>query len=299
MSINMQDTRVSIGLPVYNGERYLEETIESVLGQTYGDFVLFISDNASTDQTSEICQDYASKDARIHYSRNETNIGAAGNYERCYAPARSEFFRWQNADDLIHPTLIERCLEALESNPDAALAYCQSDFIDEHGAFMRAIEEELDVNQETAFERFLHCVSHLEWQHHMYGLIRRDVLENTARMQPYLGSDMNFVAELSMYGKFIKIPETLFFLRMHPGCYTWNLGNEEKQTDFWNPGGEQMRMQKWRSFFEFYKAAKRAPITWRDRQKIFSWLLRSMNWNRKVLLSEGLNLFRSFFLRNS
>ena len=93
--------RISVGMPVYNGEAYIEIAIQSVLDQSFGDFELLISDNASTDRTEEICRDFAAQDPRIVYSRNEENIGAAPNYNRLVDVASADYFRWSNADDVL------------------------------------------------------------------------------------------------------------------------------------------------------------------------------------------------------
>jgi len=114
--------RVSIGLPVYNGENYLEEAIDSILAQTYKDFELIISDNASTDRTPDICQAYANKDPRIRYYRNEKNIGAAVNFNRVFELSSSEYFKWAAHDDIIAPDYISECIEILD-NDDSIVLY--------------------------------------------------------------------------------------------------------------------------------------------------------------------------------
>ena len=114
--------RVTIGLPVYNGQNYLVETLESLLAQTYTDFELVISDNASTDRTEAICRQYAAGDARIRYYRNDENIGASANYNRAFELGRGEYFKWAAHDDLLAPTYLERCVEVLDANPDVVLA---------------------------------------------------------------------------------------------------------------------------------------------------------------------------------
>src|SRR5436190_12174806 len=98
----MRDPIVSIGLPVFNGERYLRQALDSLLGQDFQDFELIISDNASTDRTAEICRAYVAKDRRIRYYRNESNIGSAPNYRRVFELARGEFFKWCSHDDVCH-----------------------------------------------------------------------------------------------------------------------------------------------------------------------------------------------------
>src|SRR6266850_1186232 len=125
--------RVSIGLPVYNGERYVEETLDSLLAQTYEDFELIICDNDSGDRTQEICQSYAAKDRRIRYGRNPTNLGAAKNYRLTFELSSGEYFRWATCDDLFAPTSLERCIEVLDRELSTVLVYPKTKLIDDRG----------------------------------------------------------------------------------------------------------------------------------------------------------------------
>ncbi len=109
----------SIGLPVYNGEKYLEQTLNSILAQSYTDFELIISDNASTDRTQEICQTYVAKDPRIIYHRNEKNLGAAPNHNLVFGLASGKYFKWAGYDDIIAPDFMARCFEILKLNKGA------------------------------------------------------------------------------------------------------------------------------------------------------------------------------------
>src|SRR5260370_2197817 len=126
---------VSIGLFVYKGERCVEEWLHSIVSQTFADFELIISDNASTDQTGEIAQAYAKRDDRIRYYRNEKNMGAGWNARRVYELATGKYFKWAAADDLLEPDLMRRCVEILESDPDCVVAYARTKQIDENGTF--------------------------------------------------------------------------------------------------------------------------------------------------------------------
>ena len=129
----MNVPKVSIGLPVWNGEKYLRLALQSILQQDYADFELIISDNASADGTPEICQEFAAKDKRIRYSRNQTNIGARGNYNRVFELARGEFFKWASHDDEIHMSLLRRCFESFEhSAPNTVLVFSKAEIIDEN-----------------------------------------------------------------------------------------------------------------------------------------------------------------------
>ena len=109
--------RLSVGLPVYNGEKYLRESLDALLGQSYGDFHLIISDNASTDSTEEICREYLAKDSRISYFRQPVNIGATPNHNWTFDQSSTELFKWASYDDLYGRDLLARCIEALDADP--------------------------------------------------------------------------------------------------------------------------------------------------------------------------------------
>ena len=133
----MSTPRVSIGLPVYNGEKYLRAALDCILRQDYADFELVICDNASSDGTEAICREYAARDGRIRYTRNETNIGASGNYKRVFELSRAEFFKWASHDDTFHPSLVRRCMEVFATAPtDTVLVCSRADIIDEAGKRM-------------------------------------------------------------------------------------------------------------------------------------------------------------------
>ena len=117
---------VSIGMPVYNGENFVKGALDSILAQTFQDFELIISDNASTDKTKEICQKYAAKDQRITLLCNEKNVGAAKNYNRTFYASSGKYFMWLAHDDLIATEYLERCVEILEQNPSIVLCHIKS-----------------------------------------------------------------------------------------------------------------------------------------------------------------------------
>src|SRR6185295_20414870 len=96
--------RVSIGLPVFNGEQLLRQAVDSLLAQTFSDFELVISDNGSTDGTEAICREYAARDSRIRYLREPENRGGSWNFSRLPPLARGEYFRWSCHDDICEPT---------------------------------------------------------------------------------------------------------------------------------------------------------------------------------------------------
>src|SRR3972149_516187 len=207
--------RVSIGLPVYNAERYLRHSVGSVLGQTFGDFELGISDNASTDATYEICSEYAPMDDRIRLYRNEKNFGAAENFNRVFNLSRAEYFKWIAYDDVCAPVFLERCLEVLESRPDVALCYPKTVLIDENGSEMMKYEDRLHMPYERPHRRLRHFLTKVNLANPVFGLIRSDVLKETQLLGKYFGADYVLLMEICLRGKFFEIPEHLFLRRDH------------------------------------------------------------------------------------
>ena len=126
--------RLCIGLPVYNGQNYLAAAIESLLGQTFSDFRLIVSDNGSTDGTEDICRSFARRDHRLDYHQSPDNRGMAWNFNRVAALANSEYFKWAAYDDLHAPRFLERCIAVLDADPQVLLCYSTAKVIDEHGA---------------------------------------------------------------------------------------------------------------------------------------------------------------------
>lgn len=284
--------RVGIGIPVYNGEDYLESTLNSVLAQSFNDFEIFIADNASTDRTEEICRDYGSQDDRINYIRNPINLGASKNYTVCFEPSQHEYFRWQNADDPIESTLLELCVKRLDEHPEAVLTYGKTKIIDQHGELIELYDDQLDLRDKSGSERFVNCLSSIGLSNVLYGLVRREALAHTALMGNYIASDINLIAELSLYGEFHELPEYLFCRRMHPEASSWDRSDNEKQKEFWDPSKTKLLMQTWRSVYEYFKAAARSPLPTKEKAALFYYLCKQVNWRKKPMAKELIYLIK-------
>jgi Glycosyltransferases involved in cell wall biogenesis len=133
---------VSIGLPTYNGERFIRQSLDSLIEQDYENFELIISDNASTDKTPEICKEYVSKDPRIKYYRNERNLGAMANFKRVFELSSGEFFMFASDHDLWDKTFISRCVEVLTEDPSVVLCFSNNALIDQNGEILETISDE-------------------------------------------------------------------------------------------------------------------------------------------------------------
>lgn len=279
---------ISVGMPVFNGERYLEETIRSVLSQSLDDFELIITDNASTDRTGEICTDYARQDARVVYYRNSENIGAARNYNRAFGLASARYFRWMNADDLCAPTLHELCVRALEDNPDASLVYGKTEIIDQDGELIEQYEDNLDLQETDIVERYRHFFESVGLTNAIYGLMRTSAVRLTSLMGDgsYPAADTNFMAEMTLHGKFIELPEHLFQRRMHPKASSWNRDDDAEQIDFWNGAGGAFQWPHWKKNFAYLRALHAAPVGRRDLWRLRLYILRRMLWIRGSLIGD-------------
>jgi len=229
---------VSVGLPVYNSEAYVAESVESVLGQSYEDFELVISDNASTDGTGDICLRYARADPRVRYIRQPRNIGLSPNHNFVLRQSRGELFKWAAADDLYGRELLRRCVDALDDNPRVVLAHAWQAVIDGTRRVTQALEYPLETDSPSAPRRLRsllfggsgvfeesdgnrHSLVRLDNYGILracdeYGVIRADVLRQVAPLGSYHHADRIVVCELLLRGPFHIVPDWLYFRREYP-----------------------------------------------------------------------------------
>lgn len=208
--------RLSIGLAVYNGENFLAQSIEALLGQTYEDFELIISDNASTDGTAGICHRYAKQDSRIRYFRQPRNIGCAPNHNFTIHQARGELFKSAAHDDLYGKNLLRLCIEALDERPEVVLAHSWSAVIDETNAVSEVVDYPVNTAAPRAPER-LRSMLFDGWGDDDGGVVRTAVLRRTALHGSYHFADRTFTIELALNGPFYMVPDYLYFRRRHAG----------------------------------------------------------------------------------
>ncbi len=281
--------KVSLGMPVYNGERFLRETLDSLLVQTYKDFELIISDNGSTDATQGICREYAARDKRIRYYREEINRGAGWNYNRVVDLARGVYFKWAAHDDLCAPAYLERCAEVLDSNPSVILVYPDDIDIDEHGNTIdRKRASHIPSRERGSLpdvaQRFRRLVLMDYDCEQVFGLIRLDVLRRTKLILNYTDSDRTLLGELGLYGPFYEIPEPLFYHRHHGGSSGrahpikggWHL-----RAGWFDPLLQgRVLFPQWRQMLEYVKAVSHAPISLPVKSQCLFWL--GTSYRRRV-----------------
>ena len=277
--------RVTVAVPVYNGEKYVSEAIDSILAQTFQDFEVIICDNASTDRTEEICRGYAVRDPRVTYHRNEVNRGIHRNFTRSARLSRGEYFMWLSHDDKLAPEFLERCEAALDRDPSVVLAYPKAIDIDDRSNAIAYKEQSLNVSSPKPHERFRELIRMEHNCEASLGLIRGDVLRRTEVLGNYADADRVLLAELALYGYYFRVPEFLFLHREHPQRETNVYPNRFQRTASLNPGEpEKIVFPHFRQFAEYFRSIRRAPLGWRDRIRcgweMLGWARRY--WNRLV-----------------
>ncbi len=213
---------LSIGLPVYNGEAYLADSLEALLGQSFEDFELIISDNDSTDGTADISRRFEALDSRVRYLRQRANIGAGPNHHFVFQQSRGALFKWAAADDLYARDLLERCIGVLDERRDVVLAHSWTAAINSEGRITQALEYPLATDSPRASERFRSMLfgsggndEGLIRADDFYGVIRAGVLRRVLPQGSYYHSDRTLTAEIGLYGPFHQTPDWLYFRRDH------------------------------------------------------------------------------------
>lgn len=212
---------VSIGMPVYNGEKYIRQALDSLLAQDFKDFELIISDNASTDCTAEICQEYLVRDQRIKYHRNNINLGLWENFNKVLTLARGLYFMWAACDDIWELSYISKLIKIIESNKSIVLASTDFDNIDENGKRIRIYPKILKLSSsETIFKRLFQFIMFEESDgkaNLMYGIMRLNTLKEIGGFNKTLGefaSDDLFLFSMLFKGNFYIIDKLLFHKRI-------------------------------------------------------------------------------------
>jgi len=269
---------VGIGLPVFNGERYLAQTIDSILAQTFENFELVICDNASTDRTQEIAEGYALRDARVRYYRNDRNLGAGPNYDLCFYRSRGEYFKWAAHDDLLAPDFIAQCVTLLDRNPDAVMSAVGVTHIDSEGRVLRVetfpcscLASPSPAARFTTTLLNRHgCASCVNF----FGVFRRVALLTSQLHGNYGHSDSVLLAEMALRGPSVIVPAPLFFDRDHPGRLT-NKGTSPTDMVGWWDQSKTGKREPYIliAYTNLWRLALAAPLPLAERLRAISGLI--------------------------
>jgi glycosyltransferase involved in cell wall biosynthesis len=276
---------VSVGLPVYNGERYLAEAIEAITTQTYKNLELIISDNASTDGTEAIAREYACRDSRIRFYRALKNRGAAWNFNRVLKLSGGEYFKWLAVDDLVTRDNVARTVAALEEHPGAVLAYTLARHIDSVGDTYpsNGVLDSIGFRGNRV-RRFKQLVDRFNLDFGvsapmiLFGTYRREALTSVRPMGGYFASDLVLLGELALKGDFIEVPDQLLSIRLHPGSSSWpDTWSYESVMEFYDPrvrGLANRTFQMQRYHLEYFSAVARSDLSLADKVDLFLYCTR-------------------------
>ena len=294
---------VSIGLFVYNGERFLEEALHSILNQTFTDFELIISDNASTDGTGEIAAAYAKRDDRVHYYRSEKNMGAGWNVRRVYELAKGKYFKQAACDDLLEPDFLRRCVEILEGDLDCVVAYPRTKEVDENGTFIKKYVPPMRTDYDDPVARFrelLYTGGHMCYP--IFGVMRMSALRQLPPQGVYVNGDGVLLARMSLLGRFYEVPEYLFISRRHMGQSSTILPVRLRQPrrfrltnrhgwlpcpEWWDPTkARTLTFPEFRMLLEYFLSIYRAPLSAGQRLRCYLLLVTWIKMHFRSMLKD-------------
>ncbi|HZF16509.1 MAG TPA: glycosyltransferase family A protein [Steroidobacteraceae bacterium] len=284
--------RVSIGMPVYNGERWLATTIDSLRRQTFADFELIISDNASEDQSAAICLRHAAEDARIRYLRQPSNIGANRNYLAVLREARGPYFKWASSNDLCAPEFLERCVTLLDRRPDAVLACPRTALFQQVIADAIAYECDVEVEEDDPALRFAGVLQRMRLNNSFNGILRTAALRRALPMGTFWAADVVLMADLALIGKLALLPERHFFRRMSAESATSLRGREAIERHFEPTVRRPLLWQHWKYHLRLLRVALRSAPGVSQKLRAAGFAVRFMVWARNSLAADLLQAMR-------
>jgi glycosyltransferase involved in cell wall biosynthesis len=265
--------RVSIGVPVYNGENYLAKALDSILSQTFTDLEVVISDNASTDSTAAICEEYQQRDSRIRYYRSEKNLGGIRNFNRVFELSKGEFFQWVAHDDEIAPQYLEHAVAIFDQHPEVVLCYARAYRINENERVGPIDFKPVATN--ASVKARLHDViftAHLCIP--IAGVVRASALKETRCHMPFVGSDWNLLVELALIGQYYEIPDYFYLRRSHP-LRSVKVYTKHERIVWSDPSkAKNLNFPTWRQNYEYFRSIRRARLSFRERLQCYRVILK-------------------------
>lgn len=274
---------VSVGIPVYNGENFLEAAIRSVLVQTLGDLELVISDNASTDRTATICRDYAASDKRVVYRRNPVNLGAAPNYDLAFNAAGGRYFKWLAHDDELTPTYLQRAVSLLEERPEAVLCNSVVEYIDGANRVLGHYDSGLDeADRERPSSRFAAMILRSHSCVDFFGVQRRQAMLGSLLHARFHGADRAYLAQMALRGRLVQLKEPLVRMREHPNRYTRRNSTARERLRWHDASSRKaINLPTFHLYGQYWRIVRTAELTPAERRGCHAVLARWWfgNWN--------------------
>jgi glycosyltransferase involved in cell wall biosynthesis len=280
---------VSIAIPVYNGENYLQRALDSILSQTYADLEIVVCDNASTDGTEAIARAASEKDPRVRYHRNRENIGAPRNFNLAFELTTRRYFKWASHDDELEPSFIAACVELLDRDPGVVVCFSRAVVIRDDGTVRKPLRILIEDGDHVAADRrFADVIRPRYGVFHVWGLMRADAVASTALHGLYPGEDRVFVAEMALRGRLHTIEEPLFRLRDHPQRSVKSLPTIYERAAWHDPARKgRAHLPHWRIGLEYLRVIRRARLPLRAALRchirLVPWVGRDGNWAKLLL----------------
>lgn len=284
---------LTVGMPVYNADRFLAKSLDSILQQTFADFELLISDNASTDRTEAICLEYASRDKRIRYFRNERNMGAGWNFRRVYSQANGKYYKQAAHDDFLEPTFLEECIKALEADPGLVLAHARTRIVSRTGELVEYYSSPLRFDSPDPLIRWHDLLLNDHMCFQIFGVFRMDALRRCPPQGSYVNSDGILLAQIGFLGRFWESEKFLFISTRHENQSMQTVPARLKSKGFrlirrhgtlpcpewWDPTKSRgINFPELRQLCEYAASVKRAPLSFA--QKLHAYFL-LLPWTQK------------------
>jgi glycosyltransferase involved in cell wall biosynthesis len=284
--------KVSVGLPVYNAEKYLASCLQCYVDQTYDRFEVIISDNGSTDGTEKICRDFAARHPFIRYYRQEKNQGAGWNYNEVLRLSQAPYFKWGAYDDLVSPEFLGAAVAALDADPGAVLSYGITVLIDADGKETDRFADPMRIQQDRPSLRLHEYLHKVRLTNAIYGVIRKDKLLATGGLPQYVSGDVVLLAELAMLGTFHELPGSLFYRRIHDGAYVSNKTWSQRATWFDPKNKGKLILPTWTHLFNYIKSIRRTPMSGKEKLNCYGVFARWERFQKEDLFAEAKIAFR-------
>lgn len=270
--------QVSIGVPVYNGDLYLEEALTALRDQDLADVEVIISDNGSTDETPKIARRFADADPRFRYVRSEVNRGIPWNFNRVLELARAPLFMWNAADDVVGPQHLVRCRDALLAHPGAAIAFPRVTLVDAAGEVVGYMDDQdLDYLGLSPGARVDQLLRRQSWQAIAWGgVLRTDALRAMGGHPTFFGGDIVLGIRSALRAEWVVVPERLFSCRRHDHQNSKAVGADPiVQVRSYDPGFRRpVAFPQWYLALRMLTETVVAPVPAADRARALAAVLR-------------------------
>ncbi len=277
---------VSIGMPVYNGEKFIEQALESMVSQTLRDIEIVISDNCSTDLTSEICRAFAANDDRIIYLRQPVNFGAGPNYNFVFHRSRGKYFKWATHDDYMDKNALELCVNVLEKDSQVVLAHPMLVDVDVKGKVMTEFDRGARGLSLTE-NRFWSLIDGSHNCAEIFGVIRSEALRRTKLIRDYTDSDRTLLGELSLLGKIFQVSNTHFYRRRHPGQSANVFVNFYDRAVWFNPKNRnKVTLSAWTQVIDWLSFVIKSPLSSAEKCRCIYLVLKMAKWRWQLHVRE-------------